>query len=160
MKKTKYFTLLSGREDDWCWSIYCVIRRNGTFMCKSDIHLQNSTNGMTPEQVEKRNAYYRIESMTPEQIERKNTQQRIESMTLKQVKRQNELSAIYSAERKGWGRPIILNKWFLGSNLHHLFKKVVAFIPEEIHKSVYHNLEVGIGMTEINKLAIDYVYGN
>lgn len=44
----------------------------------------------------------------------------------------------------------ILNEHFEGSHLHHMTPFIAAYIPKELHRSVYHNLKTGIGMIEIN----------
>jgi len=51
---------------------------------------------------------------------------------------------------------IPLNNYFKGSAAHHLDKSYVVYIPEEVHKSIYHCLETGGGMEEINKFTIDF----
>jgi len=52
---------------------------------------------------------------------------------------------------------IPLNKCFNGSEAHHLDNTFVVYIPKEVHRSIYHSLETGQGMDEINKFAIDFI---
>ena len=52
---------------------------------------------------------------------------------------------------------IPLNEPFEGSQYHHIDKEHVICIPEEMHRSVYHNVFTGQGMEEINKLAYDFL---
>jgi hypothetical protein len=41
---------------------------------------------------------------------------------------------------------------------HHIDKNNVMLIPEKLHKSIWHNVFTGQGMTEINDLAIFYYF--
>lgn len=50
-----------------------------------------------------------------------------------------------------------LNEWFPGSEAHHINENEIIYIPEELHRSVYHELASGIGMEEINKLAFEFL---
>ena len=52
---------------------------------------------------------------------------------------------------------IPLNNYFEGSEAHHMNREFVAYIPKEIHRSVYHCLETRQGMAEINMLAFKYL---
>lgn len=52
---------------------------------------------------------------------------------------------------------IPLNEYFNGSEAHHLDKAYVIYIDKEVHRSIYHCLETGQGMEEINKYAIDSI---
>ena len=45
---------------------------------------------------------------------------------------------------------VILNEHFEGAHLHHMTPSVAVYIPKALHKSVFHNLKTGKGMTEIN----------
>ena len=51
---------------------------------------------------------------------------------------------------------IPLNNYFKGSAAHHLDRNYIVYIPEEVHRSIYHCLETGVGMEEINKFAMDF----
>jgi hypothetical protein len=50
-----------------------------------------------------------------------------------------------------------LNRYFMGSVAHHLDDTYVVYIPKEVHGSIYHCLETGVGMEEINKFAMDFI---
>jgi len=50
-----------------------------------------------------------------------------------------------------------LNEYFEGSEAHHLDKIYIVYIPKEEHRSIYHCLEKGNGMEEINKIAMNYI---
>lgn len=50
-----------------------------------------------------------------------------------------------------------LNEWFSGSEAHHVNKNVIIYIPEEIHRSISHNIWNGKGMEEINKAAFEWL---
>lgn len=64
----------------------------------------------------------------------------------------------YKANRKGLGF-VELNEYFEGSQAHHINREFILYIPKELHRSVFHNVWNGIGMNEINDLAIEYAYG-
>lgn len=50
-----------------------------------------------------------------------------------------------------------LNKYFEGSEAHHLNDTYVVYIPKNIHQSIYHCLETGENMLEINSYALNYI---
>jgi len=50
-----------------------------------------------------------------------------------------------------------LNKYFENSHAHHISQNFVIYIPEEIHRSIWHCLVTGYNMDEINKLAINFL---
>lgn len=55
---------------------------------------------------------------------------------------------------------IKLNKRFLDSNFHHLSQSIGIYIPRELHQHIMpHSLISGIGMIEINILALQYLNG-
>lgn len=62
------------------------------------------------------------------------------------------------AKRRNLGF-IELNEWFEGSEAHHIDKEFVLYIPEEKHRSIWHNVWSGQGMEEINILAFEFAYG-
>lgn len=51
-----------------------------------------------------------------------------------------------------------LNKWFTGCEGHHLSRSLVIFVPEELHKHIDHNLSAGLGMAEMNALALQFAF--
>ena len=53
---------------------------------------------------------------------------------------------------------IKLNEYFEGSEVHHIDKDFVLYIPKEMHHSVWHNVWTGQGMKEINLLAFEFAY--
>ena len=48
---------------------------------------------------------------------------------------------------------IPLNEYFKGAEAHHIDEKYVVYIPKELHRSIYHNHNIGQGMDEINIIA-------
>ena len=52
---------------------------------------------------------------------------------------------------------ISLNEFKEGCEAHHLDKVYVIYISEEVHRSIYHCLETGRGMAEMNALAMNYL---
>lgn len=49
-----------------------------------------------------------------------------------------------------------LNEYFENSEFHHLNKEDGLFIPKELHRSIYHCLETGQNMNEINTLTVQW----
>ena len=52
----------------------------------------------------------------------------------------------------------LINEWFPGCEGHHLSRSLVAFIPADMHKHIYHDLKSGLGMAEMNALALQFLY--
>jgi hypothetical protein len=50
-----------------------------------------------------------------------------------------------------------LNSWFPGCEAHHLDHDRVAYIPEELHRSVSHDVWTGRNMDKINAVAFEYL---
>jgi len=53
-----------------------------------------------------------------------------------------------------------LNEWFKGSVSHHVNKNYVIYIPEELHRSIWHRQGDWNSMLAINKLAFQYLIDN
>jgi len=71
-----------------------------------------------------------------------------------------EIARLELARRKrDYPTNIILNEYFEGSHLHHLTPWVAIYIPDEMHKSIWHNLRTGKNMYEINRKALDFWLG-
>jgi len=49
-----------------------------------------------------------------------------------------------------------LNKYFEGSEAHHINKIDIIYIPKEIHRNISHCLENNKNMEEINKFAMNF----
>jgi len=62
----------------------------------------------------------------------------------------------YNAIRKQFGF-IPLNKYFKGSEAHHVDLERVIYIPEKLHRSVWHSVTLNINMDKINKLAFEFL---
>ena len=54
---------------------------------------------------------------------------------------------------------IHLNLKFPDSNFHHLSYNIGVFIPVELHQHIQHSLKSGVGMVEMNLLAMQFLYG-
>ena len=52
---------------------------------------------------------------------------------------------------------IPLNNHFDGGVWHHIDEEHVICIPEELHKSIWHNVRTGQGMEAINEIAFGYI---
>ena len=52
---------------------------------------------------------------------------------------------------------IPLNKYFEGSEAHHISENFIIYIPYEIHHSIYHNIWTWQGMDAMNKLAVEWL---
>ena len=53
-----------------------------------------------------------------------------------------------------------LNEYFEGSVAHHIDYNFIIYIPEEVHRSIYHSVLKNINMDEINAVAWNYLGGN
>ena len=51
-----------------------------------------------------------------------------------------------------------INEWFLGCEGHHLSRSLVVFIPSELHNHIWHNMKTGLGMAEMNALALQFAF--
>lgn len=51
-----------------------------------------------------------------------------------------------------------LNKRFSGSEGHHLSQSLAIFVPVELHQHIDHNLSSGLGMAEMNALALQFAF--
>ena len=52
---------------------------------------------------------------------------------------------------------IPLNECFPNAHAHHIDTEHIIYIPEELHRSIPHNLNTGKGMEEINAKAYDFL---
>lgn len=52
---------------------------------------------------------------------------------------------------------IPLNEFFVGSEAHHIDFECVVYIPKELHRSIWHNIHTGQGITEINDKAFEWL---
>jgi len=52
---------------------------------------------------------------------------------------------------------IPLNKYFEGSEAHHISENFVIYISKKLHQSFYHNIWTWRSMEKMNKLAIEYL---
>lgn len=57
------------------------------------------------------------------------------------------------------GKCIHLNKKFSNSVAHHITESIILYIPVELHKHIYHNLEKGTNMDTINILGLQFING-
>lgn len=51
-----------------------------------------------------------------------------------------------------------INEWFPGCEGHHLSRSLVVFIPTELHNHIWHNMKTGLGMAEMNALALQFAF--
>ena len=73
------------------------------------------------------------------------------------LQRMQELGRLeYHRRERELSTDTILNEHFEGADLHHLTPSTGIYIPKTLHRSVYHNLKTGEGMTEINAKAMDW----
>ena len=54
---------------------------------------------------------------------------------------------------------VCLNEKFEGSNAHHMSRGIVIYLPVELHQHIVHSLKSGKGMSEINILAMQFLFG-
>jgi len=60
------------------------------------------------------------------------------------------------AIRKQFGF-IPLNKWFEGSEGHHIDRERVIYIPLELHDNIYHSITKNRNMEKINAMAFEFL---
>ena len=68
-----------------------------------------------------------------------------------------EMYARHSNKRRRLLGFIPLNKCFEGSVAHHININEIVYMPEKVHRSIWHCLETGKNMIEINKIAINFI---
>ena len=54
---------------------------------------------------------------------------------------------------------IKLNSRFKGSEMHHITKSIVVYIPYELHNHIDHNMKTGHNMGSMNMLALQFING-
>ena len=54
---------------------------------------------------------------------------------------------------------IHLNEKFNGSSQHHINRNIIINIPEELHRHIIHNMRTGFGMSVINLLSYQFLFG-
>ena len=50
-----------------------------------------------------------------------------------------------------------LNSWFVDCEGHHVDEEQVIFMPKDLHRSIFHRLSSGKGMTEMNAIAYNFL---
>ena len=53
-----------------------------------------------------------------------------------------------------------LNKYFKGSEAHHISENLIVYLPSKIHKSIQHSIWTWRGMDIINKLSLEFLRGD
>lgn len=70
--------------------------------------------------------------------------------------RRSEIDRRHRYKRRGLNTKIVWGKRFLGSHLHHLTPTVAAYIPENLHNSIRHNIWTGKNVDKINVAAMEF----
>ena len=84
-------------------------------------------------------------------------QKRWQNAHPKQVKAiRKDWELAHAEKRKQFGFKS-LNKWFEGSEGHHINLIQVIYIPKALHHSIYHSVIRNMNMEAINKLAFNYL---
>jgi hypothetical protein len=98
--------------------------------------------------------YYKVHKEERKEYDKQYYQNHPEQVAEKQ-KRYRKTPAGKEADKRGYDKhrklgfkPI--NEYFEGSEGHHIDKERIIYIPKELHKSIWHNLNTGQGMVEIN----------
>lgn len=65
-------------------------------------------------------------------------------------RRREEWAALYS-------KCECVNSYFDGSEQHHISKFLTAFIPKNLHRSIYHSLRSGKNMLRLNDLVYEWL---
>lgn len=73
------------------------------------------------------------------------------------LKRIREIARLaYHRRHREFTTDIILNNHFEGAELHHITPSTAIYIPKKLHKSIFHNLSIGLNMNKINNEAKDW----
>lgn len=177
--KKKEVTLLAGNEaisdEKWHWWIKLHVGRNGNIYNIGDIRAyQNRAYYLNdPEKFKQRTRDWNKENKEQKAENgarwyNANKDIIIQQSALwaaKNPKRRREISAKYARRHSGRYKArrrklgfIPLNEKFPGANAHHVDTNYVIHIPEELHRSVSHNLKTGVGMQRMNGLAFKYLF--
>lgn len=62
----------------------------------------------------------------------------------------------FQSKRRSLGS-LTLNEPFEDSEAHHFNKEGVIYIPAELHRNIWHNLNTGQGMVEINNKVVEWL---
>ncbi len=63
-----------------------------------------------------------------------------------------------STKRRKLGNDLINTSLFDDEVAHHLTKEFIAYVPEYINKSCYHNIHTGKNMDEVNFYTLNYLF--
>ena len=157
----KGFTLASGREKCCGWTIRCVVKEDGVFKTKGVIAVRSNEEAREQckrydENHKEEHCEYAREYNKEHKEERKEWKKNYVKTT-KGKKVVKKAIAKVQAKRKRALCFEPLNEPFEGAHAHHVTKSVVIFIPEDLHRSVSHNIFTGKGMEEINKAAFEWL---
>ena len=78
---------------------------------------------------------------------RKNYPEKVRKIAIRQQKKRKRMDLGFNP----------LNKYFEGSEVHHINKNDVIYIPKKLHQSISHCLETSRNMKKINKLAMRFI---
>lgn len=62
----------------------------------------------------------------------------------------------HCSKRRDFGF-VALNKYFKGSEAHHLNKTYIVYLPQKLHRSIFHCLQTNENMREINEIAMKFI---
>lgn len=88
---------------------------------------------------------------------RKQNRERVYQWQRANPEKHKALSRTYENRRRRNLDSIPLNKYFVGSEGHHIDKTHIIYIPKELHHSIPHNVFTGKNMDKINALAFIYL---
>lgn len=178
MRETKSFSLVSGKEEGVGWGVSVIISLKEDCCYKTQFYSWNPNS--------RNHLYQKYKSKTdksakewkkkhPRKMKETYKKYAASEKGKKRGEKFNEKHPTYRQEywRTPNGREAInrsfskwrglgfipLNEPFENCEGHHLNKGVGIYIPKQLHRSVHHNLWTGEGMETINKLALDYLYG-
>lgn len=166
----KTFTLISGQEDEFYWSITAYIFENKRLV-RQNIHIRDQkekyqkyktqmniiSNKWAMDHPGRRRELERIFYENNREKCNKWSNDYIKTPKGKEVRK--GINRRSKAKRKQLGF-IELNDWFEDADAHHVDKNHVIYIPKVLHNSIYHNLSTGQGMAQINAKAFQYLFGN
>ena len=162
MIKGKTFPLISGTEDGWVWRVRARILETEMFHFKGHFDFKNMK-----ERYWKDGKRYAQEHREAANIKTNLWKLRhpAQYKASKTQWNENNPEKVREMYRRKWNKRkrglgfIELNSSFEDSHAHHLNKKLVVYVPRELHQSIQHNVWTGDGMREINMAAMQWGYG-
>ena len=160
MQKTRYFIQYSTSF----FSVGVRIDINGNIRKRSEISIYGECKREYDKNRHKQ--YYILNKkkiLKNTRLWSQNNKDRVRELSVLWRRKNPDKIAYYNAIHREFGfEP--LNDWFEGAHFHHTHKNgnhnVGVFIPQELHRSVYHSYKNKNSMDEINKVVDEWLVLN